>query len=401
MPDHRQPDLPALTSLRFFAALAIVIHHCNGVFWPAAALGPLDVGVSFFFVLSGFILTCVYRATVFDQPALMRFYRARVARIWPLHVVCLLLTCWLIRIPEPFDAGVLTANTLLLHAWIPFDRYFFSYNYVSWSISTELFFYLLLPFLLKRPRRLAAAIMLALSLVIALALASDLLALPQWNVSGNRLSSTGLLYSHPLARLAEFLGGIATALIFLKRRSDAAASRLRWTLLEFAGVGLLLLAYRYLFSAFDMLQEYLLDLADASDSATAAAQSVNQLVELLAANWGSHVLLAPFAAGLIYIFARQRGTLSWLLSHRLPVALGEISFALYLVHQIALRWLQQHVLQPDWRDFGVYMVAIMLLAGGLHLLIERPARSWLAGRKGNRASLPTHGRDQAHGGSLH
>lgn len=75
--------LAALTALRFPAALAILIHHCNGVFWPAAELGPLDAGVSFFFVLSGYILTHVYGGRVIGPNALRRFHVARIARIWP------------------------------------------------------------------------------------------------------------------------------------------------------------------------------------------------------------------------------------------------------------------------------------------------------------------------------
>lgn len=57
-------DLPALTGLRFFAAIAIVLHHMRGTFgFPSDFLTqfPLGNGVSFFYVLSGFILTYVYR----------------------------------------------------------------------------------------------------------------------------------------------------------------------------------------------------------------------------------------------------------------------------------------------------------------------------------------------------
>jgi peptidoglycan/LPS O-acetylase OafA/YrhL len=50
--------LDALTSLRFFAAAMIVVHHGHRVFGSMglAESLPLDQGVSFFFVLSGFIL---------------------------------------------------------------------------------------------------------------------------------------------------------------------------------------------------------------------------------------------------------------------------------------------------------------------------------------------------------
>ena len=169
----KKPALHALTSLRFFASLAIVVHHCNGVFWPAADLGPLDAGVSFFFVLSGFILAYVYHDPSSGQFAWGRFYVARLARIWPLHLVCLLLMIAFVKVPESFESGVLLANGLMLHAWIPFDRYFFSYNYASWSISTELFFYMLFPFALRcTPSMRFALLACSFAVVLALALFS-------------------------------------------------------------------------------------------------------------------------------------------------------------------------------------------------------------------------------------
>lgn len=205
----KRPALAALTSLRFFAALAIVIHHCNGVFWTAADLGPLDAGVSFFFVLSGFILTYMYHDTVAEKFDWRRFYTARFARIWPLHVVCLILTIAFVTVPEPFDGGVLVANSLMLHAWIPFDRYFFSYNYASWSISTELFFYLLFPFVLQSSATWRYALLtFSLATVMAFVLWGATAHLPVWDTAGNHLSSTGMLYTNPLARFAEFLLGV-------------------------------------------------------------------------------------------------------------------------------------------------------------------------------------------------
>ena len=85
-------QLPALTSLRFFAALAIVVHHARGLLVAESAIAgfPLDHGVSVFFVLSGFILTYVYRELP-NVASVGRFWLARFARIWPVHVFTLAL----------------------------------------------------------------------------------------------------------------------------------------------------------------------------------------------------------------------------------------------------------------------------------------------------------------------
>ena len=81
---HPPSDLKALTSMRFFAALMIFLFHLrefNSAPWLYAIAGSMRHGVSFFFVLSGFILTPAYR----NQTPLSyrRFLRARFARLYP------------------------------------------------------------------------------------------------------------------------------------------------------------------------------------------------------------------------------------------------------------------------------------------------------------------------------
>lgn len=85
-------QLRALTGLRFIAAFAIVIHHSRGLFFTPEALAPypLDIGVSLFFVLSGFILTYVHPKLP-TRHDIYRFYIARFARIWPVHLASLAL----------------------------------------------------------------------------------------------------------------------------------------------------------------------------------------------------------------------------------------------------------------------------------------------------------------------
>ena len=388
--------LPALTSLRFFAALAIVVHHCNGVFWPAAELGPLDVGVSFFFVLSGFILTYVYRDMPTAPPARGRFYRARIARIWPLHLVCLLLTLILVTLPEPFNPVALGLNLMLLHAWVPFDRIFFSYNYVSWSISTELFFYLMFPLLVTRPVRWTGlAILIALSLVAAFGWAVDQADLTTWDTAGNQLSATGLLYTNPLARLPEFLIGMATGRFFLRPQDAVNPSEIRGSVAEILALAGLFAGYLMLQHGFAPFVHALLLRSGFTDLPLSAGTAevtllgqISPFASTLVTEWADHVGLAPLAALVIYVFAQRRGLVSKALSHRWLMFAGEISFALYLLHQLILRALQQHVHQLGSVDFMLYLTAVLLLAALLHLLVEKPARQWLV-RRFDSAAAPS------------
>src|SRR3712207_4540408 len=93
--------LTTLTPLRGIAALIVVIFHCNimvNPFLPAGYTHLIDNGwlwVDFFFILSGFILSYVYGESFekgFSGSAYKKYLKARVARVYPLHLFTLLWT---------------------------------------------------------------------------------------------------------------------------------------------------------------------------------------------------------------------------------------------------------------------------------------------------------------------
>ncbi len=153
--------LHPLTTLRFFAAAMIVVYHSAGLFGFPEQFHIniyLDQAVSFFFVLSGFILTYVYpRLDTFRD--CRRFWFARFARVWPAHIAAFIFFGCLLGFSVSTSTSVLVTafNLLLVQAWIPIEKIFFSYNPVSWSISTELAFYLAFPVLIRNWERTWAA----------------------------------------------------------------------------------------------------------------------------------------------------------------------------------------------------------------------------------------------------
>ena len=90
-----RPRLPAVTSLRFFATFHVALFHMNemgaltGPRWLKAFAGIGYVGVSFFFVLSGFILVYTYAGR---EIRLHDFWQARFARIYPAYLFSLLIS---------------------------------------------------------------------------------------------------------------------------------------------------------------------------------------------------------------------------------------------------------------------------------------------------------------------
>jgi peptidoglycan/LPS O-acetylase OafA/YrhL len=151
--------LEALTSLRFLAALYVLLYHYTGIpgsvfEGQVARLGY--TGVSFFFVLSGFILAHNYHQVNFAKPgALHRYALARFSRIYPVYMLSLMagvpfLLASLDRMTPGVTTTLATSSLLVapfgLQAWFPGTAC--SLNCPSWSISVEAFFYLMLPFLL-------------------------------------------------------------------------------------------------------------------------------------------------------------------------------------------------------------------------------------------------------------
>jgi peptidoglycan/LPS O-acetylase OafA/YrhL len=343
----RRPDIPVLTTLRFPAAFAIVLYHflvytsCPRWVWEG-----FNSGVSFFYVLSGFILYYNY----VDTNAPGRFWLARFARIWPVHIATLILI--LCVLPWDWLDGhaswpvTLPANILLLHAWLPFQGSALSYNGVSWSLSVEAFFYVCFPFLLGVMRKRGPALLLAGSFVLAMVIIGLAeIVLPRY--------AAFVWPFDPATRLFEFVLGMATCRWWM-RRSRENLSAAAWSGFEMlslvVGAGLVV-ALPILIHALDVGTSMVFWL-------------------------GSEISALAFAA-LIWTFAHQAGAISRTLSARWCEWLGEISFAVYMCHQILLRWANPNVM-TDGKDavlwFLPFVAATLLLSAAIYHLVETPSR---------------------------
>lgn len=356
--------LDALTTLRFFAAALIVIGHSDTIFGPfaAARAAPFNQGVSFFFVLSGFILTWNY-PVLNDWRQRRHFLLARFARIWPLHfVTCVLWIAIIFNFDRtayfPGVEGVLKllANLLLVQAWVPDHNWALSFNGVSWSISTELFFYLMFPLLIALWKKRWHQIFLIQALIIfAIVAGATFYAIPGESTDG-KLSLPLLLYFTPVVRIFEFTVGIALAFI-VRRMTDSnlALTRPQWLVIEIATFAVITVS---------ML-------------AAANFAGIQQTLGNAANSYFSTSGLWLFWSLAICVFALSRGPIKDILSLRYAVFLGEISFSLYLCHALVIRYLENYLEQIQ--PFGMYGYAVfwggcLLFASVLFMGIETPFR---------------------------
>ncbi|MCK9612951.1 MAG: acyltransferase [Bacteroidales bacterium] len=142
--------IPQLTFPRFLAAVMVVFHHYGvGIFSNKIVNIIVDngpVAVSFFFFLSGMVLTLNYFE--YSRFSSKMFYLKRFARIYPIYLFGIIITlAALILLFDTHPRGLsIMLQILALHAWTP--GYCTDINFPGWSISVEIFFYLLFPLLL-------------------------------------------------------------------------------------------------------------------------------------------------------------------------------------------------------------------------------------------------------------
>jgi peptidoglycan/LPS O-acetylase OafA/YrhL len=154
-PPPGNPRFPLLDPLRAVAALCILLTHTSGYsgFNSGNFLGAwtarLDVGVTIFFVLSGFLLYRPFVAARLEGrpgPSVGRYARRRVLRIFPAYWVALIVLG--LAVPQYLSKDVFNdtwwATFALVQSWD--SSTILNGLSVAWSLSVEAMFYILLPF---------------------------------------------------------------------------------------------------------------------------------------------------------------------------------------------------------------------------------------------------------------
>ena len=368
----RTGEIKAISGLRIVAAVWVVLFHFRpwlDVSAPGfrSALAPVincgAQGVDLFFILSGFVLTWNYLDRMgesFSMKATLHFLWLRLARVWPVYVVTLhLALAWIIftlyvgHLPSPvadqLSAVSYARQVLLVQLW--FQPFFdgSSWDGPAWSISAEWLAYLLFGVVVLAIFRIARATRVRglLWLAVAACLPPTLL-----------LLATGHFYT-PWSWLPRIVmqftaGALACAAVRKMQLSEAGQRRAGYlSVVLCAGI----IGILYFLDAYPV--------AKVSDS--------SGLVD---------VLFVPLVASL----AVGIGSLPRLLSTRIMVYGGYISFSLYMVHEIvhtAWNWFTAQfeiILTPSWSAklimVGVFAVAF-LGAVLLYHFVEEPARIWM------------------------
>ncbi len=352
MASRRPEKIHALTSLRFFAALFVVLFHTLWSFlpfvrhesWFGRFISLGFISVSFFFLLSGYILGVVYlRSGIPLRPK--DFLRARFARIYPLFFLTLVLDTPNLFLARLGTYGLKAAvvktsisflgNATMLHAWLLQLR---GIDNPNWSLSVETLFYLSFPLLGVALWKLRGwSLWLVAALLYAGGQAVVMLVAPHINFD--------LAKFFPMLHLSTFALGILLA---------------RWQSLQTAGTGT------------RGIWPWVISLL----SAAALAAVVTSSIPLPNANMYDG-LMAPIFIGVIWAFSKDDWLPARLLQARWLVVLGEASFGLYLFH-IPVFHLFEHL---NWNAVTPLFPLYLAIAIGVSVLsfyfYETPMRKWI------------------------
>ncbi|HJR76040.1 MAG TPA: acyltransferase [Nitrospiraceae bacterium] len=327
--------LPALDGLRAIAVFTVIIYHFGFESVPG------DLGVSAFFVLSGFLITWLLlkEHDRTGRISIRNFYIRRLLRIAPAYYGFLILVY-----VEEQVRGYHWDWSLLLSGLLYIVNYYNAFNghhntaiAHAWSLGVEQQFYLVWPFILcicMRSGLVAASWLIAGIIVLVAAWRSFLylgLGAPPsyvYNAFETRLDCLAV-------------GSLVALCASWSKFQTLAADLSRLPVLPLCTLGLLLY------------------------SRTGGSEAYHYSVGFTV----DSILLAIFIMQILII--GQRGVWSWV-NHPVMVYLGLISYSLYLYHLLGLG-IGRRVASVSWPvEFAVSMLVCVLLASASYWIIERP-----------------------------
>jgi peptidoglycan/LPS O-acetylase OafA/YrhL len=364
--------IPSMTGVRGIAAVWVMLFHAQqdaGKIFGMRLLERIpDVmygchGVDLFFMLSGFVLMYAHERDfyVLRKDSLSRFARLRFTRVYPLNAAVLLLIAAFVAFQpsyvawarstlnaDDFSGGAFVRTLFLATRWfLPGSG---DWNQPAWSLSLEVLGYVLFPLLAFCALRVARK--------------WQLIALASLSLLGSYIVLTHFAFECEISQIAivRMLSCLITGIAVFRLWALTIESGEKWA-------GLIA-------------------------SASAAGILVRGLPLIRGLLPDGSIQFNFFFASLLYGLAFQQGVVNKLLSSRVAVFLGEISFPLYLVHVPPLLWLRYFLLLNAARystlqkstTLVCWALGSISMATILHYFVEKPFHAW--GRRWAGARVP-------------
>jgi peptidoglycan/LPS O-acetylase OafA/YrhL len=274
------------------------------------------------------------------------YLKNRLARIYPLYFAGIVLASLSLIALHNFNLGDFTLNVLMVQTW--FSGKALTLNVPGWSLSIELLFYIIFPFLFNKFYSKMTGVNHYISLAIILIWITTqilvYLLLNQNLVSAFPISKSDLTY-FPLIHLNEFLVGNLAGIYFLNRKIE----KQNFEIHIFGLLILLILVLKYPIG-----------------------------IDIHAG------LLALIFIPLIILIASNNGKMSTLFESKIAVFLGEISFGIYILQYVLWQWVSDYRLEiyfglnkeVDFTlSFFIRFFLLIFISSVSYLYIEKPLRN--------------------------
>lgn len=349
--------LDQLTFTRFLAAIAIVIYHDGAEIFPfnqsifKTLFEHANLGVSYFFVLSGFVMIVAYYKK--ERISYYQYYLNRVARIYPVYIVGLLLVLpFYLRHSKDLSIASFILSATCFQAWIP--AFALNLNAPEWSVSVEVLFYLTFPFLFNKiyKRYSWKKLVIPVLFVWIISQITFNYLFHSTFYTGYPSNNHNLLYYFPLFHINEFLIGNIAGIIYMKTENK----RQNYNLPIIMSVILFIFIIQF-------------------------NSNSNINININFHNGGLAILFAIF----ILLLSLNDSQITKFFSLKELVFLGEISFGIYIL-QLPVGVYTKAVLKiigiaNATLIFYIYLSVLMITSAASYLFVERPLRDIIRDKK--------------------
>lgn len=362
---NKHGQIESLQALRALAFLGIFFLHAHFfVSWPS-------LGVSVFFVLSGFLLQYTHdqKSTDISIKKCLKFSVDRIKKLYPLHIITMLfasvrLLAVIVRNGSQIGAWVnfvtkIILNCTLTQTWVPYSTICTSLNGVAWFLSVMLFLYVLFYPIAKivRTRNLASLMLICAGILVG----EVILCIPLVRIFGNDSPIyIWFMYYFPVFRIGDFFVGCVLGKLYEKFDHDI--SMITGTICEIIAIAVCVLI--------------------------ALWSKQNHTSIILQALFNMTTVYIPLAAIWVYLFAIKRGGVTKLLTNKLFVYMGNVSAYAFLIHYVITRYvsfiLEFQNIEVNGFTRGVLVLGELILTLFLSELYKRNMHRRIAVRKGSR-----------------
>ncbi len=285
---------------------------------------------------------------------MISFYKSRFARIYPLHFLTFFIALVFLQRPQlsiDYIAKMFT-NITLLQSFVPSSEFYFSFNSPSWSISDEMFFYLLFPFLIyflfKREKIFYVCFLLAVIILIIFTFKIT-----------NEKQQHFLFYINPVVRIIDFILGIILYYVSFNIKEIIFKLKIHKYNNFIEITSILIFVFFYLYSIY-----------------------IPKIYRYSFWYW------IPMCVVILVFYVSKNGIISKFLSRKYFVLLGEISFAFYLFHQLIGRIYEAFLNKiscsnPYFIDFLLILFITLFISSFSFKYFEMPINKKIKNIKAN------------------